>query len=239
MGVYNTAQFPADISTKLDDIIAYINSLDGMSADAATHEGYTGFYFYFDGTSIIGFYGYQDAMHNVHLWLKNGDTYLISPWTSDNIYGAQEQMIVHSYVDENLTLLSFRDLQLFRSGMEVALLTIDASTKLIGYARNISTDNPPSTFLDISTLTFENISDVTRQPLTYTNMFPYAAPAGTLDFLAKGYFVNNGVRKYTSEFMKECSTVNLLSTASLPYPLNNHLAIGAHCIVPLDDEGGE
>lgn len=236
MGVYNTAQFPADISTKLDDIIAYVNSLDGMSAEAATDEGYTGFYFHFNGTSVIGFYGYFS--NNVRLWLKNGDTYLISPWTSDTS-GAQDQMIVHSYVDDNLILLSFRDLHSYRSGMEVALLTIDEYTKLIGYARNTSTDNPPSTFLDISTLTFENISDVTRQPLSYTNMFPYAAPAGTLDFLAKGYFVNNGVRKYTSEFMKECSTIDLLSTASLPYPLNNHLAIGAHCIVPLDDEGGE
>ena len=236
MGVYNTAQFPADISTKLDDIIAYVNSLDGMSAEAATDEGYTGFYFHFDGTSVIGFYGYFS--NNVRLWLKNGDTYLISPWTSDTS-GAQDQMVVHSYVDDNLILLSFRDLQAYRSGMEVALLTIDEYTKLIGYARNATTEYNLSTFLDISTLTFENISDVTRQPLSYTNMFPYAAPAGTLDFLAKGYFVNNGVRKYTSEFIKECSTVNLLSTASLPYPLNNHLAIGAHCIVPLDDEGGE
>lgn len=238
MGVYNTAQFPADISTKLDDIIAYVNSLDGMSAEAATDEGYTGFYFHFDGTSIIGFYGYFDASHNVRLWLKNGDIYLISPWTSDTS-GAQDQMVVHSYVDNNLILLSFRDLQAQRSGMEVALLTIDEYTKLIGYARNTSTNYPPSTFLDISTLAFENISDVTRQPLSYTNMFPYTAPAGTLDFLAKGYFVNNGVRKYASEFIKECSTVNLLSTASLPYPLNNHLAIGAHCLAPLDDGGEE
>lgn len=238
MGVYNTVQFPADISTKCTCMVAYLNNLDGVSAELSEDEGTTGFKFYLDGTEIVGYFGYTTDNHGTRMWLKNGDINLIAPYVSET-YGGQRPLTVHSYIDDNLILISFRDHEEIRFGLEVALLTIDGSTKLVGYARHTSTSGNPPTFLDISSLTFEKIDDPVRTPLTYTNMFPYAASAGTLDFLAKGYFVNNGVRKYASEFIKACSTVNLLSTASLPYPLNNHLAIGAHCLAPLDDGGEE
>lgn len=238
MGVYNTLRFPSDIASKCADMIAYLNNLDGVFAESAEDKGTTGFKFYLEGTNIVGYFGYKGGNRNTHMWLKNGDINLIAPYSFDT-YGGEEPLTVHSYIDDSLILISFRDHQQYRFGLEVALLTINLTTKLVGYARHTSTNENPPTFLDISSLTFEKIDDPIRIPLSYANMFPYYAAPGTLDFLAKSYFVNNGVRRYSSELMKECSTVSLLSAVSLPYPLNNHLAIGAHCIVPLDSEGGE
>ena len=122
-------------------------------------------------------------------------------------------------------------------GIEVAIVNVSNSNVLVGY--KVNTSNPVQQFVDISELTFENVSDSARIQYSYTNMFPYESNPGTLDFLAQSYFVNNGVRVYMSDLLKECSTLSLLTTASLPYPLGNHIAVGAHCIVPITvEEGG-
>ena len=234
MGAYRTAQFPADISAKVTGMIGYLNSLEGVTAEAATDSGHTGFKFYLDDTDIVGFYGYGDPMRESYFWLKNGDAYLI-PITAESTYSGQEILTVHSYVDESLILFSFRDNQPYRFGMEVALLTIDDSTKLVGYKSNNSTTGNPPTYLDISTLRFEDITDQARVPYTYANMFPYVASPGTVDFVPQAYFVTgNNIKAYTSDLLKECSTVTLLSTVSLPSPLGICVALGTHCIAPLD-----
>ena len=111
----------------------------------------------------------------------------------------------------------------------------DAGKTLIGYGGNTTNTE----MVDISTLTFEDVTDTARIAYTYTNMFPYEADSGSLDFLAQAYFVNGGVRKFTSTILKECSTVSILSTGSMPNPLPFHFAIGAHCLVPLDQGGNE
>lgn len=238
MGVYRTAQFPADASAKIISMAAYLNSLDGVTAEVTTDAGYSGFKFYLDDTDIVGFYGYTEPMRGSYFWLKNGDTYLI-PITAPGTYEGQYAMTVHSYVDEKLILFSFRDHQAYRGGMEVALLSVD-NTRLIGYKANTVEQNNSPTFLDISTLIFEEITDVARVPHTYVNMFPYVANPGTVDFVPQAYFVTgNNIKAYTSDLLKECSTVTLLSTVSLPSPLGACVALGTHCIAPLDNLGGE
>lgn len=238
MGVYNTVEFDSDIATKAAGMVEYLNALNGVTAEAAEEEGTTGFLFYLDNTNVVGYFGWASD-GATRYWLKNGDDYLI-PVSSESTSGAQQAFTVHSYVDDNMILISFRDHQSYREGMEVALLTV-GNTRLIGYKANtVHQENPP-TYLDISDLVFEEISDAIRIKYVYTNMFPYAAPIGQLDFVNQAYFVVNGtnVKKFTTEFLKECSIVNLLSSASLPTPLGNYLAIGAHCLAPLDSEGGD
>lgn len=239
MGVYNTVEFASDIATKAAGMVEYLNALNGVTAEAAEEEGTTGFLFSLDNTDIVGYYGWTTE-RATRYWLKNGDNYLI-PVTSVSTYQpTQYAFTVHSYVDDNMILISFRDHQAYRGGMEIALLTI-GNTRLIGYKANaVEQENPP-TYLDISDLVFEEIGDAIRIKYVYTNMFPYAAPIGQLDFVNQAYFVVNGtyVKKFTTEFLKECSIVNLLSSASLPTPLGNFIAIGAHCLAPLDSEGGD
>ena len=236
MGVYNTVEFASAVATKAAGMVEYLNTLNGVTAEAHEEEGTTGFLFSLDTTDIVGYYGWTPD-RATRYWLKNGDNYLI-PVKSESTYGGQAAFTVHSYVDDNLILISFRDRQAYREGMEFALLTI-GNTRIIGYKANTAHQENPPTYLDISELTFEEIGDAVRITYGYTNMFPYAAPIGQLDFVNQAYFVNgNNVKKFTTSFLKECSIVNLLSSASLPSPLGNFIAIGAHCLAPLDPEGG-
>lgn len=243
MGVYdNLTITQSDREERAQTLADYLNSLDGITAEVYTDEEWTieswgnpmGALFSIDGTNIQGFYGYYRDINYVGVWLKNGDTWLI-PRTTYEPYGETNNLVVHNYIDEKCTLICIKDISYYRGGLEVMLLNI-GSTNLIGYK---TYGNTSSSFLDISDLTFEDMADEIRVPYTYTNMFPYATAAGQLDFLNQGYFVNsNNIKKFTTEFLKECSTVNLLSSASLPAPLGNYLAIGAHCLAPLDVEGG-
>ena len=238
MGVYRTAQFPADIAAKTAGMVGYLNSLNGVTAEAYEEEGTTGFMFSLDNTDIVGYFGWT-AERATRYWLKNGDNYLIPVSSAGGYNPTQYPFTVHSYVDDNIILISFRDLEHWREGMEIALLTV-GNTRLIGYnANTVHQDNPP-TYLDISTLTFEEIGDVARVPYTYVNMFPYVASPGTVDFVPQAYFVTgNNIKAYTSDLLKECSTVTLLSTVSLPSPLGACVALGTHCIAPFDNLGGE
>lgn len=243
MGVYNTTTITStNFEQRVTSLTNYLNNLNGVSAIESTIEydsnEYSGTLFSIDGTGIQGFYGYYyddiQSKTSVLVWLNNGSSVLIAP--NDGLYSGIDNLRVDSYIDENCIVLYVRDDNSGSEGLELVLVNVSNASKLIGYAE-INTGDPG--FIDISELTFENVDDNARIPYTYTNMFPYRAAVGTIDFLGQAYFVNGGVRRYTCEFMKECSTVSLLSTVSLPSPLNNHLAIGSHCLVPLDDEGGE
>lgn len=242
MGVYNNLNISTtDITQRATLAAAFLNGFDGITAEVYEYEyesnTFVGIRFSFDETNIEGFYGYRDSCYYGCGWYRNGDIYYINPFQEGRRdEGVGSAFIIHAYSDSHCKLISLKDNGRWRSGIEVMAVTDTSSNELVGYYKYPTIYD---TFVDISSLTFEKIDDPVRLPSTYTNMFPYSAPAGTLDFLAKSYFVNNGVRRYSSELMKECSTVSLLSTVSLPYPLNNHLAIGAHCIVPLDNEGGE
>lgn len=242
MGVYNTTTITStNFEQRVSSLTNYLNNLNGVSASESTIEydsnEYSGALFGIDGTGIQGFYGYYyddiQAKTSVIVWLNNGSAVLIEP--NNGLYSGIQDLRMDSYIDEKCIILYIRDNSSKSDGLELMLVDVNNASKLIGYAE-INSGNPG--FVDISELAFENMDDSVRTPYTYTNMFPYRAAVGTVDFLGQSYFVNGGIRRYTCEFMKECSTVSLLSTVSLPSPLNNYLAIGAHCLAPLDDEGG-
>jgi len=236
MGVYNSVVVSTGHDDRINSLINYLNNLSGISAESAEETfnevDFTGALFSIDGTNIQGYFGYNSDTTVTYTWLKNGDIYLLSQRKRGS--GTAGNLTIHSYIEDGCSLISLYDSHTDADGLEFVLVRTTNSSNLIGYKRFDS-----ATFQDISGLTFENILDTARIAYSYTNMFPYEAPPGTLDFLAQSYFVNNGIRKYTSTVLKECSTVTILSTVSLPTPLNNHLAIGAHCIVPIDEGGNE
>lgn len=242
MGVYdNVTITTGDRDARLDSLATYLNGLDGITAEVYIDEDWDvsydthphGVLFSFDGTSIQGFYGYFRDLNYNAIWLKNGNEWLI-PHTIYDPYYSATNLMAHVYIDEHCSIIAIKDTMNDRAGLEVMLLTI-GSKKLVGYKYWSGSQ----TFYDISSMTFEDIEDTIRVLYSYTNMFPYSAPAGQLDFINQAYFVNgNNVKKFTTEFLKECSAVNLLSSASLPAPLGNFIAIGAHCLAPLDEEGG-
>lgn len=241
MGVYNDTTFAnIDISEKISRMAEYLNEMEGVSAEVYEDTDHTqswgtplGVKFEFVGSGIEAFFGYLRDKAYIQVWVKNNGEYIYEYFWNHYIpAGANTRLI--TYIDENFSLISFKDLHEQRGGLEVALSAID-SKQLVGYASWASSDQ----YRDISSLIFEETTDPARVALEYTNMFPYAAPAGTLDFLNQAYFVNgSSVKKFTNSFLKECSTVNLLSSASLPDPLGNYIALGAHCLAPLDEEGG-
>jgi hypothetical protein len=239
MGVYNRAIFSTSESERIASLIAYLNNLNSeestiISAEEGTLEidgaTYTGASFELTGTDISGFFGYNGLQYTA-CCLKNGNNYLIPDTAKEDANTAN--LSVNTYIDDNCIYIAINDLNANNTGLEFVLLNISESKTLIGYKElNIADE-----IADISTLIFEDIGDTARVQYTYTNMFPYVAISGTIDFLAQSYFVNGGVKKFQSNFLRECSTVNIKSTASLPD--GNYIALGAHCLAPLDDEEEE
>lgn len=73
--------------------------------------------------------------------------------------------------------------------------------------------------------------------LTYTrtNMFSYEARTGYLDFISHSNYLSAGIKAFTSTDIYDCTTVNFGDTLSLKDGAN-FLAIGAHSMVPINDE---
>lgn len=67
-------------------------------------------------------------------------------------------------------------------------------------------------------------------------MFSYEARTGYLDFISHSTFVEGNVKAFTSTDIYDCTTVNFGDTLSLKDGAN-FLAIGAHSMVRLDEEG--
>lgn len=239
MGVYNRAIFSTSESERIASLIVYLNNLNSeestiISAEEGTLKidgtTYTGASFELAGTDISGFFGYNGLSYTA-CCLKNGDNELIPNTARNN--SSETNLAVNTYIDDNCIYIAINDLQANKTGLELMLLNISSSKVLIGYKELNTADE----IADISTLIFEDISDTARVQYTYTNMFPYVAISGTIDFLAQSYFVNGGVKKFQSNLLRECSTVTIKSTVSLPD--GNYIALGAHCLAPRDDEEEE
>lgn len=71
---------------------------------------------------------------------------------------------------------------------------------------------------------------------TKSSMFSYEARTGYLDFISHSSFVSGSTKVFTSTDIYDCTTVNFGDTLSLKDGAN-FLAIGAHSMVRLDEEG--
>jgi hypothetical protein len=87
---------------------------------------------------------------------------------------------------------------------------------------------------DINNINFYD-SDGTN-PATLSSMFSYEARTGYLDFISHSSFVSGSTKAFTSTDIYDCTTVNFGDTLSLKDGAN-FLAIGAHSMVRLDEEG--
>ena len=245
MGVYDRSVITtSDESERITELISVLNNLNPdpenptvISAEQGTldigNDTYTGVNFSFVDTDISGFFGYFSLPYT-GCQLKIGEnTNLIDPVSHS--YMGSANLAINSYIDDNCTYLAIKDLQQQHGGVEVMILKLSETKTLIGYKDlyNVASEVTYEV-ADISALTFKDISNIEGISYTYTDMFPYTAAGGTIDFLAQSYFVNGGVRKFQSNFLRECSTITLKSTASLPD--GNYVALGAHCLAPLDEE---
>lgn len=236
---YDASVSVTDPTERATSISNWFNELEGISSEVVDYEyddnTYKAANIVIDGTDISILFGIKsDAVGTSVVHAYNGeDKVLISDTYATGNDGNTTAAKLYAYIDDNCIMLSVCQSNSTANGVEIIYVKTTDNKYLVGYYRH-STQNVY--YVDISSLTFEEVSDSARLLYTYTNMFPFNAVDGTLDFLSHAYFVDgNSYKKFTSDSLKECSTVSLLSTASLPYPLNNHLAIGAHCIVPLDN----
>lgn len=240
MGVFGSTIFSnGDANERASLLANYLNQLDGITAETETitvsTNSYIGVKFTIDEINITGFLGYNSGCTDTAAYIKNNniDTYLYGPAVSGNNYQRWTDVKIYYYLDDNIKIINVGDVMNgYRLKIQLMSVTTTTSTKLVGYrAETGGTD----IFLDISTLTFEDPLSNSRAAYKYTNMFPYYALPGTIDFVASGFFTNNsGFKKYICESMRECSTVGLLSTQALF--VGSHLAIGTHCLVPIDEE---
>jgi hypothetical protein len=242
---YDASVSVTDPAERATSISNWFNNLEGISSEVIDYEyddnTYKAANIVIDGTDISILFGIKsDAVGTSVVHAYNGeDKVLISDTYATGNDGNTTAAKLYAYIDDNCIMLSVCQSNSTANGVEIIYVKTADNKYLVGYYRH-STQNVY--FVDISSLTFEEINDSARLIHSYTNMFPFAAILGQVDFLNQAYFVqanpgvSNAYKSFKVDILKECSTVTLLSTVSLPYPLNNHLAIGAHCIVPLDDE---
>jgi hypothetical protein len=227
-----TATDPQEIAASVSN---FFNDLDGITSEVIEYTYNSNTYYTadikIDGTDIEMYCGCRENLIFLTK-LINGDITYLSDAT--NGHSDPPTTIVSAYInDDCIMLYCYNKIRFTYNGIEVMYVKTSDNKNLIGYYRNTVSANTYN-FFDISNLTFEDLDDSARIAHTYTNMFPYEAIAGTIDFLAQSYFVNNGTRKFQSNLLRECSIVTLGSTASLPD--GNYIALGAHCLAPLDEE---
>lgn len=253
MGVYLNASVSSSVTSveqRLNTVNSFFDGLDGVSSEIVnyTYSGndYSVAKITINGTNIEAGFGLSpSSFKDVITYTKDGDNVLLSDLaTIGHSAGGDGNLNMAAYVDiddgvVNAILISVT--QVFssdniRNGIQLFYIKTTDNKYLIGYSR-FKTNSDSVLLDDISSLVYEEVGNTSKIAYTYSNMFPFYAKEGTVDFLIQGYFKNgNNLKSFESDIIKECSTVNLLSTVSLPSPLNNHLALGAHCIVPLDDE---
>lgn len=233
MGKFYTAKFTGDDISRIDQVSSWFNAFDGITSEVVTvtvgNIDFVGAKVSIDGTGIEMFLGdVSDSVTRSHSYIKNEDTVLASNTVTSG--GSETGINVSAYIDEKCILLCACQNV---NGPQVMYTRTVGEDYLVGYKTNVNGNT--NIIVDISSMVFEEVSDSSRTPYTYANMFPYTADGAALDFLTNAYFKNGlNYKSFTSDILKECSTISLLSTASLPEPLGPHLAIGAHCIVPVD-----
>ncbi len=241
---YSTLISATDVTQRATSISNWIDNLEGFSSTVVSYSSsgsvFTSAKITLDDTNIEVLFGIgANNINGTTVYVKNGDIKLL-PDNKKGPSGAVADIYIGAYIDENCRFLSIRQRQALNesNGVEVLYLTTSTGNNLIGYGKNDTgtSSNPIDSrdVLDVSSLVFEDVDDSARVPYKYTNMFPYVATAGTIDFTNEAFFINGGYKKFATDALKECSTVTLLSGQSLP--TGNCVALGVHCLAPLDEE---
>ena len=244
--IYSARITDTDPEIRANMINNFFDQLDGISAEideeVLSDLNYHMSTITIDGTDVVAKYGISSSTSTRRTALKvidgsktlipNSDAYAIQ------YYGTNDYVDVKAYIDEKMVLLYINEPSASMensNGFELIYLKdVNGNKNLIGYVQLLAATNIYLYDIGTNLFYFEDESDNARIKYTYTNMFPYVAIGGTIDFLAQSYFVNSGIRKFQSNFLRECSTITIGSTASLPD--GNYIAIGTHCLAPLDEE---
>lgn len=248
MGKFYSASISAtDPSERATSISNWFDNLDGVSAETLDYEydsnTYKSVNISIDNTDIELLFGIKsNSIGTSVVHANNGENELISDTYKTGADGNVTDAKLYAYIDDDCIMVSVCQSNTYNpttNGIELVYVKTSNNKHLVGYYTH-ATQNV--FFADIASLTFEEVGDDARLHHSYTNMFPFAAISGQVDFLNQAYFVNanpgssGSTKSFEVDILRECSTVSLLSTISLPDPLPNHVAFGAHCIAPLDDE---
>lgn len=243
MGKFYSASIAVtDATARVTSISNWFNNLEGVSSELVdyTYNSVTvrAAKITIDDTDIEILFGLVPSHYGtsiVHVF-NTEDKKLIPDSCETGNDGTTTNAQLYAYIDDNCVLLSLYQSNTYNpttNGFQVVYVKTSDDKHLVGYFRFSARNS--DMYADMPTLTFEDVDDSARVPYNYTNMFPYVATAGTIDFTNEAFFVDgNNVRAFSTEALKECSTVTMLSTQSLP--TGNCVALGAHCLAPLDDE---
>lgn len=244
MGKFYTAAISTtDPIARATSISEWFNSLDGISSELIDYSFSGSIYksanITIDGTDIkflFGIVANRVGTSVAHAY--NGTTVLLTDSSVNGADSAVTDAKLHAYIDDKCIVLSVYQGNTYNpadSGIQMVYLKTTDDKHLVGYIRlTNATTGRDVDFADMSLLTFEDVDATSSVQYKYTNMFPYVATAGTIDFTNEAFFINDGYKKFATDILKECSTVSILSTQSLP--TGNCMALGAHCLVPLDEE---
>ena len=246
MGKFYTASISiADQQERATSISNFFNNIAGLTSNVI-QKSYNTKLFYcaditIDNTDFELIYGTSDdsGSYNAYCELQYGT--MENPYIETTATGNWQtnDFVMSAYVDNDFVALFIHRAGNNSNhgplGVEATYAAVNNNKNLIGYKAVVDTNTSiDNIFYDISGLVFYDVSDAGKVPYTYTNMFPYVATAGTIDFTNEAFFVNGAnIKSFISETLKECSTVTLCSTQSLP--VGNCIALGAHCLAPLDD----
>ncbi len=242
---YNALITTTDPELRASSISNFFNNISGITSTVIDYE-YNEVEYYaadirIDSTNINAVFGINksSAEATVEKLMLGSETIISDKARDDQYIAGSGGIVVSAYVDDNCVVIYINrpsdQYHLDTSGncIEVMSVTTSDYKYLMGYySTAIMTF---ANLVDISLMTFENVNDLARIHNTYANMFQYTADFGSIDFLGQAYFKNgNGYKSFTTEVLRECSTIDILGTASLSD--GNWIALGAHCLAPLDDE---
>lgn len=196
-----------------------------------------------EGIEIL--FGYEKEPPSTHpncSWAlyslkKDATTTIIDATEKHTSNNNVADVAIYAYLDSSCVIFSINEKYNNKPGVEIVNLIISESEKLFGYA---NTATSTSNFTDISTLTYSQVNDVSNVPYSYSKMFQYTAPIPSIDFLGCAYFVNgNGYKSFKTEFLRECSYVDVSNLPTVSLTDGNYVAVGSHCLAPIEDQGGE
>ncbi len=244
---YSAAIATTDPLERVTSISEWFNNLEGISSEVIDYTYNNATYksanITIDGTDIEMLFGILNGrLGTVVVHARNGETTILPDSYENGADGRVLPAKLYAYIDDNCIVLSVfqaNDYNPSDNGIEIVYLKTLDNKNLIGYiVLSYDTTGRYVDFANISSLTFEEVTDTSRVPYKYINMFPYNAEAGTIDYTIGGIFVDGAQFKhFKTEALVECSTVSLLTTQSLI--IGNCIALGTHCLAPLDMEEEE